>query len=525
MPSPDLPRRDGRIQPDVLIAGAGPTGLVLALWATRQGLRVRILDRSDGPGKTSRAMAVQARTLELYRQLDLADAVAAAGNKTFTMNLWARGRPMAKLRLNDAGQDITPYPFALIYPQDDHERFLIERLQALGVEVERQTELLSFEDEGERVVAVLRRADGREERCEAAYLAGCDGASSTVRHGLGGRFEGGTYPQVFYVADVRLRGIQTAGEGHVVLDKADFVLLLAYGHEDRYRMIGTVRGERAEHPERLTMADVASEAIGNLPVRIDSVNWFSAYRVHHRVTDHFRKGRVFLLGDAAHVHSPVGGQGMNTGIADAINLAWKLAAVVHGRAADTLLDSYDAERRAFAERLVQTTDRLFTLATAPGRFAGLVRTRLAPILLGVAFRFGGVREFLFRTISQTTLNYRASPLSVGRAGRVAGGDRLPWVPLAGADNYDSLYDLGPPPASGWQLHVYGEGKPGLEAWCDRHGVALHAFAWRPEHGKAGLAKDAAYMLRPDSYVALADPHGTVDALTDYWIRAGLGRPD
>src|SRR5262249_23603841 len=162
--------------------------------------------------------------------------------------------------------------------------------------------------------------------------------------------------------------------------------------------------------------------------------WFSTYHVHHRVTQHFRKGRVFLAGDAAHIHSPAGGQGMNTGIGDAINLAWKLAAALNGRASDALLDSYEAERIGFARRLVATTDRVFTFASAEGKLADFVRTRIAPLVIPAAYSFEAVRRFAFRTVSQTMLNYRGGPLSEGAAGDVHGGDRLPWAVVDGSDN-------------------------------------------------------------------------------------------
>ncbi len=189
------------------------------------------------------------------------------------------------------------------------------------------------------------------------------------------------------------------------------------------------------------------------------MNWFSTYHVHHRVTEHFRKGRAFLLGDAAHIHSPAGGQGMNTGIGDAINLAWKLAAVLAGRAGDDLLDSYEAERIGFARRLVATTDRVFSFATAEGTLADILRTRIAPLLIPRVAAFDAVREYLFRTVSQITLNYRGGPLSRGAAGHVHGGDRLPWVRIDGADNFASLASMD------WQVHVYGSPGAELTAWC------------------------------------------------------------
>lgn len=367
-------------QTDVLVVGAGPTGLVLALWLTRQGVSVRIVDKSDGPGETSRAMAVQARTLELYRQLDLSDAVVSAGFRNPSINLWTHGKRRAHVSLGEGGTDITPYPFILVYPQDHHERLLVARLQALGVTVERHTELTAFEDKGDHVAARLRMPDASEQVCIARYLAGCDGARSSTRHQLGADFEGGTYNQTFYVADVQVSGLEPADEVHFALDGADFVAVLPYGHGGKSRLIGAVVDARAE---ALTFNDVAHHAIDSLGLKVQAVNWFSTYRVHHRVTDHFRRGRAFLLGDAAHVHSPVGGQGMNTGIGDAINLAWKLAAVVKGQAPDTLLDSYEQERKAFARKLVDTTDRLFTFITTKGGFANFVRARLTPLLAGV----------------------------------------------------------------------------------------------------------------------------------------------
>lgn len=495
---------------EVLIAGAGPTGLVLALWLTRLGVRVRIVDRTAEPGTTSRALAVQARTLELYRQLDLTEAVLEGGWRVPALNLWAQGDAKARVPFEVIGSDLTPYSYILIYPQDQHERLLIERLMSLGVSVERRTELTSFRDEGTHVTAQLRRADGSEERCEASYLAGCDGARSLVREALGMGFPGGTYRQVFYVADIDGAGPAVNGELHIDLDEADFLAVFPLKGTGRARLVGTVRDERAEHPETLRFEDVSRRAMTNLKLEVRKVNWFSTYHVHHRVTTHFRKGRAFLLGDAAHVHSPVGGQGMNTGIGDAINLAWKLAAVLRGRATDRLLDSFEVERSAFARRLVSTTDRVFSLVTADGHLADLVRTRLAPAVMSRALSFDAVREFLFRTVSQLTLNYRGMQLSEGAAGQVLGGDRLPWVQGAHPDNFAPLA------AMTWQVHVYGSAGAALTAFCSSHRLPLHVFAWSEACAAAGLARDALYLMRPDTYVALADAGADPRAIERYF---------
>jgi hypothetical protein len=250
-------------------------------------------------------------------------------------------------------------------------------------------------------------------------------------------------------------------------------------------------------------------------MRIDirCVNWFSTYRVHHRVADHFRKGRAFLLGDAAHIHSPVGGQGMNTGIGDAVNLAWKIAAVLEGRADASLLDSYEPERIAFARRLVATTDRAFTGVTSAGAIARLVRLHIVPILLPLITKLSSLRRVMFRTISQTAVNYRGSALSEGRAGRVHGGDRLPWVKVkvsgVDEDNFTPLTSLD------WQVHVYGDAAPTIQAVCIVRKLPLHVFPWRSEMGRVGLQRNAVYLVRPDGYVALANPEGSATAITSY----------
>jgi 2-polyprenyl-6-methoxyphenol hydroxylase-like FAD-dependent oxidoreductase len=502
-------------QTDVLIVGAGPTGLVLALWLTRLGSKVRVIDKTAEPGTTSRALAVQARTLELYQQLDLTEAVIANGHRVPAVNLWVKGEAVARLGFESIGSGLTPYPFLHIFPQDQHERLLIERLQALGVTVERKTELTGFVQAENGVTARLRLPGGETVDCEASYIAGCDGARSLVRETIGTGFPGGTYRQIFYVADVEAAGRAANGELHIDLDEADFLGVFPLAGQGRARLIGTVRDARADRIDSLTFEDVSDRAIGHLKVEVRKVNWFSTYHVHHRVTQHFRERRAFLLGDAAHIHSPAGGQGMNTGIGDAINLAWKLAAVVAGRAPDALLDSYEAERIGFARRLVATTDRVFSFATADGRIADFVRTRIAPVVISMVTRFVAVREFMFRTISQITLNYRGGPLSRGAAGRVRGGDRLPWVRVGESDNFAPLADMN------WQVHVYGAVSAALSAWCATKHIPLHSFGWRSEYEKAGLARDALYLLRPDSYVALADGSGAAGALDGYFADHGI----
>jgi len=416
-----------RSTPSVLIVGAGPTGLALALWLTGLGVRLRIIDRTAEPGTTSRALGVQARTLELYRQIGIADAVTGGGVQAAGVNLWVRGERAARLPLRDIGEGLTPFPGVLIFPQDAHERLLIERLQALGVDVERRTELAGFDQDPDGVHATLRGPDGSEEVCHVAYLAGCDGADSTVRRALRVDFPGGTYSRLFYVADVEANGPATDHELHVDLDEADLLAVFPLKEPGCIRLVGTIREDLATGDHELSFDDVSDRAIEHLKLTISRVNWFSTYHVHHRVGRQFRQGRAFLVGDAAHIHSPVGAQGMNTGIGDAVNLAWKIAAVVDGRGPDSLLDTYETERISFARRLVSTTDRVFTVVMRQGPLAEQVRTRAFPGVAPLLLRLPALRVWVFRTVSQIGVNYRDSLLSVGVAGPLRGGDRLPWV--------------------------------------------------------------------------------------------------
>jgi 2-polyprenyl-6-methoxyphenol hydroxylase-like FAD-dependent oxidoreductase len=478
---------------EVLIVGAGPTGLTLALWLTRLGVEVRIVDKTAEPGTTSRALAVQARTLEFYRQVGLADAVTAAGCQVGAMNLWVKAERAAHVDLHAIGKGLGPFDYMFIFPQDEHEKLLIGALDKLGVSVERRTELMGFTDDGGAVRAVLETADGTQDMCEARYLAGCDGAHSPVRKSLGIDFPGGAYSQLFYVADVQASGPAIDGNLNIDLDEADFLAIFPLKGKGRARLIGAVRGDRAAKGDALTFEDVSERAIEQLQLKIDKVNWFSTYHVHHRVARVFRKGRAFLLGDAAHIHSPAGGQGMNTGIGDSVNLAWKLAAV-----------------------LVATTDRIFTLASSPGKLAQRLRASLLPHLAPGLLGLESVRKFAFRTVSQMVVNYRHGPLSAGAAGDVWGGDRLPWVELGGGrDNFDPLVSLD------WQAHVYGDAPAGVTKLCAARGLPLHVFDWRPEIRKTGIKRNAVYLIRPDGYIGLADPIADPDRLIEYLDERGL----
>jgi len=500
---------------EVLIVGAGPTGLVLALWLARLGVRVRLVDKALEPGQTSRALGVQARTLEQYRQLGLAQHVVDRGLAVAALNYWVGGKRRARFEFAEMGKGLSPFPYLLIFPQEEHERLLIDRLAAAGVTVERGTELLGFDDGPGGIDARLRTRAG-EETCRTAFLAGCDGARSTVREGLGVGFPGATYDHLFYVADVEAEGPQVNGELQLALEQSNFIACFPLRKRTHVRLVGTVRDDAARAGRELTWEDVNPQVIESIQLTVKAVAWFSTYRVHHRVASAFRKGNAFLLGDAAHIHSPVGAQGMNTGIGDALNLAWKLATVLHGTARPEILDTYELERIPFAQRLVHTTDRIFELVSAEGPIATQLRLHLVPPVLEAAFHAPIFPRFLFNTISQINIDYRGSPLSEGSAGNVHGGDRLPWVPLeGGGDNFEPLRSLG------WQTHVYGEAPTGLRAACDSLGLPLHVFPFEAGAKRAGLEPGAAFLVRPDGYVALASRSDAAHELARYVEDRGL----
>ncbi|HEX6467020.1 MAG TPA: FAD-dependent monooxygenase [Terriglobales bacterium] len=504
--------------PEVLIVGAGPTGLVLALWLTKIGVRVRIVDKAEGPGTTSRALVMHARNLEFYRQMGIDRIAIERGIEFKVANLWLRGKRVGRLPFGDLRASISPYPYALIFPQDQHEEMLVEQLESLGVRVERNTELLSLQCSEQAVSARLRKTTGEEEVCQAAYLAGCDGAHSTVRESIQAGFPGGTYANTFYVADVVAEGPVANGELHLALDDADFIAIFPMKGKGRIRLVGALRHD-VNDPQELRWEDVSHDIISRLKMEVKQVRWFSTYRVHHRVASHFQKHRIFLLGDAAHIHSPVGGQGMNTGIGDAVNLAWKLGAVLKAKAPAVLLDTYEPERIAFARKLVQSTDRAFTFVNARGPIAKQVRLRVAPRLLPLLFRFAAVRRLMYRTVSQTSISYPHSPLSAGSAGKVKGGDRLPWVrPQEGrgadSDNFASLKSMD------WQVHVYGNATSAQQRLCAARELPLHVFPWNTDAARAGLKKNVVYVIRPDGHVGMVEPSGDAQKIAEYldWWR-------
>ena len=414
----------------VLIVGAGPVGLTLAAELARYGVQVRIIDRSPHPTETSKALVIWSRTLELMDRMGCTPAFLDAG-------LQARGASIRNSRtvLGHTGFDVvaSPYNFALMLPQCDTERLLAAHLGFLCVTVERRVELTGFSQTPSHVEVHLSHAGGAVEALQASWLIGCDGAHSTVRHGLGFAFEGAAQGDDWMLADIRLEGAGAppADEIATFLHRdGPFAIFPIPG--GRARVIATV-GKTVPGQSRpdLTLPEVqamADERAGG-GFRVTDPAWLANFRINERKVSDYARGRIFLAGDAAHVHSPAGGQGMNTGMQDAFNLAWKLAMVIREEAPPGLLDSYSPERSAVGDMVLRNASRLTDMGTLAHPAAQAARDMALHFMLG----FHAVQERLAATMSEVEIAYASSPLSAGRHA----GDRLP----------PGQYD-GPPPGAG-----------------------------------------------------------------------------
>ncbi len=404
----------------ILIIGAGPVGLVMAAELARYGAAVRIIDKSARPTETSKALVVWSRSLELIERMGCVDRFLDAGLRARRATI--RGTGGAELGHTNFDLVASPYNFALMIPQSETERLLAEHLRSFGVEVERELTLMGFAQQTEVVAAKLMNADGHEETVETPWLIGCDGAHSTVRHGLGLEFRGFAQGDNWLLADVRLEG-DGAPPGDEVAP---------YLHRDGPFVIFPIPGGRARIIADLGPAEAAADIGRQMPVptladvqalidkrtgggfrALDPV-WLTYFRINERKVADYRYGRIFLAGDAAHVHSPAGGQGMNTGIQDAVNLAWKLAMVVRGDGATSLLDSYSAERSAVGDMVLRNAARLTGMATLSNPAAQIARNVAMRVLLSL----GAVQHRVATTMSETDIGYRNNPLCAGHgAGR------------------------------------------------------------------------------------------------------------
>ena len=533
---------------DVLVVGAGPTGLTLTAQLAAFGIQTRIVDRQRDRVHESRALVMQPRSLEVLRGLGIAQTLVERGRDAVQLRIHF-GTRVVGMRLFDIGLEDTSYPFLLFISQAETEAILNEHLVWQGVTVERGVELVGFSAGAEEVICTLRDADGETEQVRCRYLVGCDGAHSTIREGAKIPFEGGTYPQTFVLADLEVDGELDTEAGHAFLGDDGIVLFFPLGTPATWRIVGMrPRTDDARNPLRKTeqlsldeLQRICDRFTGGT-LRLREPVWLTYFRLHHRQAARYRSGRVFLAGDAAHVHSPAGAQGMNTGIQDAWNLGWKLALVASGAADPALLDSYEPERLPVGRFVLRLSDRGSTIATSNSAFVRLMRTQIAPRLVPLLLRSDKGRAFGFRTISQLAINYRGSPaVQEGsrppRTGPRA-GDRLPDARIVREGQESWLHEALVAPAFHLLLCGPTADWPDdqLSAMQERYGalLAVHRLTREPGRGilldpsgktLAGLGggRAAQYLIRPDGHIGFRNGGGDTLGTERYLARWLPGR--
>ncbi len=525
---------------EVLIVGAGPTGLMAAVLLTRCGITVRVFDKNTQQAHESRALAIQARTLELFLNLGLDRRMLDAGVIVHGAQMYENGQRRAELPFDDLGRTDTPFSFPLIVPQRDTEAILHDELRRLGVEVERQNEVTDLAQDADGVTLRVRGADGAETEARGAYLIGADGAHSLVRKKLGLTFAGAPYAQGFLLADCRVQWPLEDDRLMIFLKGKHIAIHFPLpGGEGRARIMAAQLTEPDAHATvesqggtdaPLSEVEEAFRAAAGVDLTLTEPGWTSRYRVHHRGVDRYRVGRAFVAGDAAHIHSPAGGQGMNTGLQDAANLAWKLALALRrvGPATEGLLDTYHDERWPVGQRVLKYTDTLFSGMTSQSDWFAAARNFIAPRLAGSLLHFPGVRAKAFHFISQLGIHYKDDAPDPGKGPWKGGPDVGYRAPNASYARNRDVFGL----LTGYRFHVLAFSWRALSSSeaagiCDRLaallspvGVTLQthlvarlsggpdARAQRAESGAAfeayGVDHDtpqALYVIRPDGYVA------------------------
>ena len=482
----------------VLVVGAGPTGLTAAIELSRLGVEVRIVDRATAPSTTSRALGVQARTIELLRPRGVADEMLRLGNRVSATTLYADGRRLAGIELHRMPSE---FNFILMLAQSETERLLTEQLQRQGVTVERSVEFVSVTQDGEAAHVVLRHAGGRTENVRASYVIAADGSHSPIRKSLGLGFEGRSLAQSYVLGDVHLAGAVPQDQLSIFLAPNGFLAVFPMG-DGRFRFMATdpdgVTGD-ADEPSLEDIQRLYGRT-AHVPAQLYGLNWSSRFRINSRHMGTLRSGRVFFGGDAAHVHSPAGGQGMNAGIQDMINLGWKLAMVLRGAARPELLDTYESDRLPVIRQLVTMTERATKVFNSTNPIAHALLVRITPALLSRS----SVQDNAAPRLGQIAASYRGMPIARGGGGvgRLRAGDRVPDVHLPEG----SLYDLLDP--SRLTLFVTGfvtdEAGPAMAAVRECAGEWVPAIAVRRVAPSSELAQHPAWLLvRPDGYLAAA----------------------
>jgi 2-polyprenyl-6-methoxyphenol hydroxylase-like FAD-dependent oxidoreductase len=485
----------------VFIIGAGPVGLTLAIELTRFGVPVRIVEKGAQRTDKSKALVLWSRTLELLdRQPGGAAPFSEAGFKVGAVSFLSAGKLIGRATMESV---TSPYPYALMIPQSETERVLEERLEALGVSVERQVEATSITMREDGVDLVLSRSDGREEKASADWLAGCDGAHSIVRHTVGATFAGETMKSDWILADVHMRGYPVPDTEASIYWHTDGAFVIFPISPGRYRLLADLPPSAEAQPPAPTLEKVQAMIDRRGPPGITAFDpiWLAGFRINGRKVSSYRWGRVFLCGDAAHVHSPAGGQGMNTGMQDAFNLAWKLALVATGRCADSLLDSYSPERSYVGEQVLKNAQRLTLVGTTRNPVARVLRDAVGHLILGLA----PVQHAFADTMTEVSVGYPNSPLNAGSAAGLRGpkpGERIVTEQPFGA---------GPVP----RFALLAKNEEGSRDLLRRYAEIMEERVRQPPE------EGGVWLVRPDGYVATAARANNWPLIEASLVKAGI----
>jgi len=417
---------------EVLVVGAGPTGLMMACQLAIHNIRFRIIDKTEDHTTQSRAMVLQARSLEIFDQMGIAQRAIEIGQIADGFGAFFHSKSPVKISLRGISESSTHFPFLLMLEQAKTEKLLSDFLMSQGHFVERKSTFISFEENEQGIISIIKNTDGIEEKIYTKYIIGCDGTHSQVREQMNLPFIGSTYPQSLFVLDCKLDITLPENEFYFSFN-GKYITGLFPLKEGRYRILGTVPDE-LEGSDTITFNDIKKGFEKRVPVDISlrDPEWISMYHAHHQYAPAFKKGNCFIAGDAAHIHSPIGGQGMNTGLQDAYNLAWKLSLVIKGKAPELLLNTYTEERLVVAKKIVRTTDTIFYFVSRQK-----IRKYITPVLWFVFSQLMSKRQFfrkfIFRTVSEIGIQYRKSPLSQNASfgdfdsDAPKPGDRLPFL--------------------------------------------------------------------------------------------------
>ncbi|MCH9624936.1 MAG: 12-dehydrotetracycline 5-monooxygenase/anhydrotetracycline 6-monooxygenase [Chlamydiales bacterium] len=484
-------------QQEVLIVGSGPTGLMLAAELARYGIQCRLIDKAGAPTKLSKALVIQPRTLEIFQHLGIVERFLDRGLKLHAANPMSQKKRLAHVKFDHLP---TPYPFILSLEQSQTEHLLTEHLTSLGVQIEREQELLHFEQTESGVVATVHNlSTQKEEKIHTNWLVGCDGAHSCVRKQLNLTFEGEVFPDIFSLADIHLEWEYPHDELFFFLEPDGVLGIFPLPEKNRVRLIfqnrallaktpsnaGVIETDQIPPPTLEEVQAVVAKHMGS-HAKVYDPQWLAHFHINSRMTKHYRKGTVFLAGDAAHIHSPVGGQGMNTGLQDAYNLAWKLAYVIQKKAAPTLLDTYELERQSVGKTLLEATKKATYAATLHNKAALYLRNTLANYLLP------RIQNKLATAISQIGIKYPQSSLTKGEKS----GKRAPDALINGGET--TLYQL-------WQgskkyrLVIFSAQKNALDECKKDYDVTVITDLTGP--AKRAYGTNAVYLIRPDGYIA------------------------